>query len=498
MAVVGRDQTGRDLERNFEVADSGKTELRWRAAAWVAGIVSASVMLARLDVQGLNGDEAFTAQMVKLPWSAMLSDLTRIDYNMSLHYIALKAWGGIFGFGEAALRLPSVIATLAALPILYRLASRMLGTHLASLSVILLALNPYFLTYALTARSYAFLILWSVVATLVLVNALADPTRPRWLLYGLIAVIGLHIHLTAIVIIASHGLFALFQQRRLTRLNGEAVAIIAVLGLIPTLLFLGPSNTLLWIGPFAPVDMAAAAYALGGAFPLGWAAVALAGAGIYFTLRSNRARWLPVFWLLVPVAVYAALIPVQSLFVDEYFAGTVAAASVLGAVGLARTLGRVRALAIPATLVVWTAALAVTLAMGSLDSAQRFRDLVPMMLGRVQTGDAVVFPNPYNRIVATYYSANPLDGPFPPGDPALPSDAWGTLTPYELDLMKRTRLMADYESFEPEILTRERVWVVGQDDEYDRAFLQDLVSHGYREIEVVAEGRSSARLYASG
>ena len=106
----------------------------WIRAAVVAGTISGVLMLLRLDALSLNGDEGFTAQMVKLPWSAMLSDLTRIDYNMSLHYIVLKAWSGIFGTSEAALRFPSVIAALAALPLQYRLVNRLFGPRLASLS----------------------------------------------------------------------------------------------------------------------------------------------------------------------------------------------------------------------------------------------------------------------------------------------------------------------------------------------------------------------------
>jgi hypothetical protein len=207
---------------------------------------------------------------------------------------------------------------------------------------------------------------------------------------------------------------------------------------------------------------------------------------------------LPAFWLVVPIAAYVVLLPVQSLFVDEYFAAMVSPTAILAAVGLDGVLARIRAMAIPGALVVWIAALALTLAGGGFDSSQRMRELVPMMVGRIQPGDAVVFPNPYNRIVATYYSADPLAGPFPPGDPALPSDAWGKLTPYDLDLMKRTRLIANYDFFEPELLTNERIWVVGQGDAYDEALIQDLVAHGYREVDVVLASRSAARLYTLG
>ena len=470
----------------------------WIRAAVVAGTISGLLMLLRLDALSLNGDEGFTAQMVKLPWSAMLSDLTRIDYNMSLHYIVLKAWSGIFGTSEAALRFPSVIAALAALPLLCRLVNRLFGPRLASLSVILLALNPYFLRYALTARPYGFLILWSVVATLALLSALSTEGRRRWLLYGLVAVVGLHIHLTALMVIGAHGLFTIFRQRRLSRLNLEALTVIAVVGLVPTFLFLAPTDTLNWIGPFTPSAAVHSAYALGGAFPFGWIVIGLAAVGIFSAPRPGDMRWLPAVWLTAPVAAYLALAPYQSMFVDDYFAGVVAPCSILAAFGLDRLLGRVRNVAVPAALSIWTVALAVTVLTGSLNHGQGWRELVPLMADRVEAGDAVAFPNAFFRIVVSYYSADPLAGPFPPGNPVLPNNPWGAATAYQLDFIKRTGLQANHDVFEPEALAWERIWVVGQGDRFDRALIEDLISHGYIESAAATSEGVFARLFTAG
>lgn len=223
----------------------------WRLRAWalVAGTAAAAVILSRLGALSLWNDEGFTAQMVKLPWKSMLSDLTRIDYNMSLHYIVLKAWTGIWGNSETSLRLLSGLFALAALPLLYRLAQRIAGQWVATVSVVLLALNPFFLELALTARPFSMLLFWTVVATSVLVNALETGTRRWWLCYGAVAVIGLHIQLLAALVIVAHAVFTLIYQRRIHRFNLEAVYVIALFGLVPTLIFLAPSDTLAWIGP---------------------------------------------------------------------------------------------------------------------------------------------------------------------------------------------------------------------------------------------------------
>jgi mannosyltransferase len=456
------------------------------------------MMLIRLDALSLNGDEGFTAEMVKLPWTAMLSDLTRIDYNMSFHYVFLKTWSGLFGTSEAALRLPSAIAALAALVLAYRLVQRLFGSSLAALSVLLLALNPYFIRFGVTARPYGFLILWSVVATIALVQATATGQRRWWLLYAVTAVVGLHIHLTAVVVVGAHGLFTLFYQRRLTRLNLEALAIIAGAGFLPTLLFLAPTDTLNWIGPFDLRHVVSVGYDLGGGFPLGWLVLALATAGIFAVARTDRIRWLPAFWLAVPVLAYLALAPFQSLFVSEYFAGLVAPFSILTALGLNRLLRRFREFAIPIVLSVGTAGLIVSAVAGDLREVQGWRELVPMMVDRVLPGDAVAFPNAFYRIVAMYYSADALAGPFPPASPILPGEPWGSLTPYQLDSIKRTGVLAHHDVFEPEALSWPRVWVVGQGDEFDGSVIADLLSHGYVETDAATSGPVSARLFVAG
>jgi mannosyltransferase len=458
-------------------------------------LISAIVMVARLDAMSLTGDEGFTAQMVKLPWSLMVSDLARIDYNMALHYLPLKAWTTIFGTSEASLRFPSVIAVLIALPLLYKVVTKIFDTRVAALAVIILALNPFFLRYGLTARPYGFLILWAVVATTTLVAALEDPTRRRWLVYGLVAVIGIHVHLTAVLVIAAHGLYAVYHQRRVTTANLGAVAVIVALGVIPTLRFLAPTDTLNWIDPFTIRAVTRTAYAVGGGFPTGWLILGLTAFGLIRPPQKAVARWLPAFWLVVPVAAYVALAPVQSMMIEDYFTGFAPAIAILAAIGFRRLISWKQLATLAFALAASGVALIISISSGGLDHSQNWRQLVPMMAGRVRPGEAVAFPNAFYRIVNMYYSADPLKGPFPPGDPVLPSSGWGTLRPYELDFIKRTGIQADHVVFEPAALAWEHIWVVGTGDEFDTAVVEDLIDHGYSQTESVSSDGVVARLF---
>jgi mannosyltransferase len=455
-------------------------------------LVAAGLMATRLASLSLWGDEGFTVQQIKLPWGAMLADLGRIDYNMALHYIALKGWATLWGTSEAATRSLSTVFAVAALPLVYRLVERLLGSRIALGSVILLGLNPFFIRLGVTARPFAMVLLWSVIATHVLLTALESRSRRWWLVYGLLAAVGVHVHMTAALAIAAHGLFALVTERRLTRFQVEAAAVFGLAGVVPTIIFMAGVDTLSWIPPFsagyaARIAIAVAGGSLFAVFLLPLAAVG----GLGPRERANHFRWLPLCWFAAPLGIMLALVPLQSIFVDWYFAVSVPALAILAATGIDRLLaGRPFPVLATATAVTG-AALILTLAATPIGERQGWREVASMMSGRVGSTDAVAFPNAYYRIVAEYYAPVKGGSPYPPGRPALPEADWGTLTPYELDSISQS----NHDFFEPLLLEWDRVWVVGVGSELDLAVEWDLTSHGYDEAEIISYDGVEARLY---
>lgn len=476
--------------------------LRGRVWPWTAAIAVAAattVMILKINSVGLGGDEGFTAQMVKLPWRTMLADLTHIDYNMSAHYGLLKMWTSVFGFSEVALRLPSVIAVVVALPLLYHLVATTSGQRLAALAVIFAGLNPFVLMVGLTARPYAFLLLWSVVATLRLNVAIESQTRASWIWYGGVAVVGLHIHLMAALVIVAHATFALIRQRGLRQRHLEAAGVIILFGVVPTALFLAPANTLAWIGPFslqraATTGMAVAGGGLFGALMLG---LALVG-----TLRppqnERRMSLLATSWLGVPTLLCLALAPFQSLFVPIYFVVITAPLAVLSALGVNRLLATRTTWTIPAGLALGSFGLILALTLSQVVRSPGWRELPSLLSQKVLPGDVIAFPNAYYRIVAEYYASESQAGPFPPALPTLPLANWGSLRPLQLNTLERTGGQTDHEVFEAQTVGEPRVWLVGYEDSFKRTVAEDLVEHGYRLAEVVESHQVGASLYVIG
>ena len=147
----------------------------------MVGAVAYAVGFALLIAGRANfwGAEGFAAGMTQLRWGPLVRDLGHIDVNMSLYDLSAKLWVGVFGLSEARLRTFSMLCAFAALLATYRLGLRLLDRRQAGRLVTLVAVNPFFLRVALTARPYAMVMLASLMATIVLVRAREQPGL-RW------------------------------------------------------------------------------------------------------------------------------------------------------------------------------------------------------------------------------------------------------------------------------------------------------------------------------
>jgi len=107
--------------------------------------------------QSLWLDEAITAQVVKeFGWLGILERFLPYDFHPPLYYLLMKFWTSIFGYSEIALRLPSVIFSLATGWVIYlicRLQKRFVHPLLATG---LFLFNPLVVYYSQEARMYMF------------------------------------------------------------------------------------------------------------------------------------------------------------------------------------------------------------------------------------------------------------------------------------------------------------------------------------------------------
>lgn len=131
--------------------------------------MAAVLRLYRLGAQSLWVDEIFTW------YSAEVGAKLRIEHLLEnvhgpLYSVAVHASTALFGDREWALRLPSALAGIAAVPAIGLLANRWLGRRAAGWAAWLAACSPFLVWYAQEARNYSFLILFSVLASAALLD----------------------------------------------------------------------------------------------------------------------------------------------------------------------------------------------------------------------------------------------------------------------------------------------------------------------------------------
>lgn len=129
------------------------------------GVIAVGIIL-RISILGRSTwyDEVFSAAVVKAPdfWGAILGDV-----HPPLAYTIIKAFSLFIGTSEAALRIPSLIASIALIYAVYRLAWNLTGEiSTAQTAAGLVALLGAPISYSAEARHPAMLALAVIVAML--------------------------------------------------------------------------------------------------------------------------------------------------------------------------------------------------------------------------------------------------------------------------------------------------------------------------------------------
>ncbi len=171
-----------------------------RALALAALGLAIGVRLVALGARDFWSDEVHTFESVQLPWDALVGE--RLAHgHVPLYFLIVKAWTGLVGASQFALRLPSAVFGCLALWPLARLVRALVPSPGAALwAWSLIALHPLFVGLSREARMYPLLLLaaLAVAAAVVVVR----PVRRDVALVAAAAAIGpvLHPSWTAIAL----------------------------------------------------------------------------------------------------------------------------------------------------------------------------------------------------------------------------------------------------------------------------------------------------------
>ena len=189
--------------------------------------VAAGLRLALLGRNSLWFDEAFVAYALHKNWRDLMVFLAVHDNHPPLYYALMKAWAGLAGTGEAALRAPSAVFGIICVPPSYTIMRRLTGTVPALMTALLVAISPFEVMAGQDARMYTLLQLLTLGATLLLIL----PDRPWWWrpLYIGATVAMVYTHYLGFLVIGAHGVWIAWRDRR--RL-GEWMIDVGVAGIL--------------------------------------------------------------------------------------------------------------------------------------------------------------------------------------------------------------------------------------------------------------------------
>ncbi len=207
--------------------------------------------------QGLYGDELSTAWIVSGHGLGNVLSAVRSTDEITPPLYFVLAWASSkLGSNPEWLRLPSLVAGTASIPLLYLVGSRLLGRAAGVAAAALLALSPFMIYYSTEARAYSLMIAFLLGSTLSLLYALEGRGRGWWIAYAVASAAAMYSHYTAAFPLAAQALWALCAYPGLRRevLLANAGAALLFVPWLPGYLDDQSSPTTKILSVLSPID----------------------------------------------------------------------------------------------------------------------------------------------------------------------------------------------------------------------------------------------------
>ncbi len=212
----------------------------WPLAALVVLSVAGVVLRIIVAHQSLFADELSTywisathglGGVLKLLYS--VGPIKHAEITPPLYFVLAWATSQL-GHSPELLRLPSLIAGTATIPVIYLLGLRTVGRRAALVATAATALAPFTVYYSANARAYAVMILAVTVSTLAMLLAL-DTGRARWwAVYAVAACAAVYSHYTCVFVLGAQWAWVMWAHPEARRAAVIATAAAAA-GVLPWL-----------------------------------------------------------------------------------------------------------------------------------------------------------------------------------------------------------------------------------------------------------------------
>jgi mannosyltransferase len=392
-------------------------------------LVAAGLRLSQLGSKSLWLDEGATVALARMNWQHFIWVWWHGEANLqTVYFLLMRGWvhGGL---SEAWLRLPSALAGIASVPMLYIVARRLLPAGAALAAAALLAFSPTHVYYSHEARSYTLTVLLVLLSSYFFIRAVEGGRRADWVLWTTVSILAFYSHYFAALVLVAQVGSLLFRKTppatwKRVLFCGLLILMIALPGV--TYVFRASHENLyfIWMPRATPREIWNLAKFFGGSGIKVCLALILWIAGLVAIARARQRDpeefWhgmLIVSWALLPAMIAALVSIVHPIFMARYLIFSLPAMALLAAAGMT-TLTRMHA---GPVLVVALCTMAVPAILKDYHKPREdWRAASNAILTSAQPGDAVVFFPFYTRVMLDYYHDRSLqDSPpvhvFAPG-----------------------------------------------------------------------------------
>jgi hypothetical protein len=171
------------VRRTAPPGPTGRQSL-WPAVP-VAGLTLLALGLRLLVPRGLWSDEAISVSEAHMGFGAMVHYLRIGDVHPPLYFSVLWVDVRLLGFGELAVRMPSIVAGTLIVPMAYLAGKACLDRKAGYIAAVLATVAPLMVWYSQEARMYSFYMLFALVAIWAQIRCLQDGRRRYWAAFAL-------------------------------------------------------------------------------------------------------------------------------------------------------------------------------------------------------------------------------------------------------------------------------------------------------------------------
>jgi len=187
---------------------------KYGAALLAISLLGLFLRVYHLGKESLWGDEVWSFIIARADFISIAGAAAR-DVHPPFYLFILHIWMKLFGTSEFAIRFPSLIFGVLAIPMIYLLGRRLFNEEVGLISALILAISPFNVEYSQEARMYSLLLFLAIVSMYFFVRFLERGSNVfvRFLERGSIAVsVGYVLSTTLMLYTHLFGLFVLVAQ----------------------------------------------------------------------------------------------------------------------------------------------------------------------------------------------------------------------------------------------------------------------------------------------